>query len=917
MNYMRCFLCLLSALATCLHGYETSRFPPILDELIQTQQSLPRYVEAKYSPLGRSPVVDAVLGDPFYLPNYAKAVSKQLKISTQSDSLYNVYTTMLRAAGVPVPASKPALQEVSDIPSAFCQAFGQDMGSKLYTWWFNFMQIYREVEEIFAVLTPEEKLWIKEHHETFFFGTAGTDTYDFFTTDSKMPLKFFEFASRIDFVKLSVCAQRLTLIVDAVYQQRDTLAAMPLAQKFEWTEQNLTFVVSGRGDDLHTENVDFMLELGGNDTYLNNAGGTLGERAVALLIDLEGNDTYIGKTFTQGCGCLGIGILADFGGNDIYKSTTYSQGVGFFGIGMLVDMEGDDRYELNFFGQSAAAFGQSLLWDKQGNDIYLAHEGMAQAASSTLGVAFLIDNSGNDTFTAGSDSKGLSRTAGIGQGGSTGVRSDPWPGHPSFYGGLSFLYKQTGNDIYRTHWLGQGSAYFLGAGILVDEAGDDQYYADVDAQGQGLHLAAGLLLDEAGNDLYKGGWGSTGVAADRSVGMLIDLTGDDIYEGNNHSVGSARKPKALGVLIDLQGNDHYSFGTTSNGTVQWPINPEEWPTALFLDMGGVDTFPETIDGIHRGNGLEWGIPHHAYGIDMKVSPEGLADALFAKFPAQPRLPFAFSPLQNWPGNVAYRSLTPPENACAFKTLLQEALTANYDRRRQIYESLDLTRFIHPERPFDVSDLLQQPVQAPEDLLNYAFLWGLQDKNYHHADTVADALDNGEIASSYARKMAIRFINATQQTTYAPLLAKLLREDADEENRVTAALGLAKMNTPHTLQWLEPALHSSSERLRYAAARGLLDTTLLGALEAIQPLLSDPSFYVRRAAAMTAISLHDKHAIQVLLDTLDIETLDTGENYGDNLYSALAPYVGVDFGVDRNKWHQWWAQVKDTFVFPEK
>ncbi len=43
----------------------TSTLPVELDQFMEAQQSLPRYEESGYSPLGRSPVVDALLGDPY------------------------------------------------------------------------------------------------------------------------------------------------------------------------------------------------------------------------------------------------------------------------------------------------------------------------------------------------------------------------------------------------------------------------------------------------------------------------------------------------------------------------------------------------------------------------------------------------------------------------------------------------------------------------------------------------------------------------------------------------------------------------------------------------------------------------------------------------------------------------------------
>lgn len=140
-------------------------------------------------------------------------------------------------------------------------------------------------------------------------------------------------------------------------------------------------------------------------------------------------------------------------------------------------------------------------------------------------------------------------------------------------------------------------------------------------------------------------------------------------------------------------------------------------------------------------------------------------------------------------------------------------------------------------------------------------------------------------------------------------------DSSEENRATAVTFLAKAGTPEALQLLQPAFQSSSEKIRYSAAEGLLGNKSQEILDLIVPLLKDESFYVRRAAAMTAISLHYKPAIGVLIDTFNIPTLDTEENYGSNLFNTLAKYTGVNFGLDIQKWRSWWETSNETFEFP--
>ena len=890
----------------------------MLDSFIQAKYDLPRYVEAYYSPLGRSPVVDALLGDPFYMPTYANLVTEKIDEASQQNSLFAVYTTTLLAGGVPVQKTIPyPFAKVDQLPNEFLNAFGCQMGNVIYTLWRTFITISKDTEMVLAALTAEEKKWIIDNHEAFFFGLSPQDNqYDFFSTDSSQPLKFFALASRIDIAKLAECAQRLCCIVDEVYHNQKLFETLDLTQ-FIWEEEGRKFIISKESQCIHNESADFFLDLGSNNTFQNNAGGTEGKRAAALLISLAGNHTYLGDTFVQGSGVLGIGILASFGGNNSYKAKSYSQGAAFFGVGILMDLGGNGSYEIDFFGQSAAAFGTSLLWDKYGDERYVAHDGMAQAASSTLGVAFFIDNAGNDVYSAGGSTAGLMRNSGIGQGGSIGTRGFPWIGRPSFYGGVSFLYDKEGNDTYYTPWLGQGSAYFLGLGILVDGGGDDEFRASVDAQGQGLHLAAGLLLKKGGNDHYIGGWGSMGVAADRSVGMLIDTGGNDRYEGLGHSVGSARKPKALGVFIDVQGQDVYSFKDHSNANVQKPESPEEWPTALFLDLNGIDIYPEGVDDLHRCNNCQWGVPPHGIGIDINLPAQGLSDALFEKFPKEARVSFPFDPFNGWQNNVAYRPLEKLTSLNEAVSLMQKIPSMDYDARRHTYEALDLWRFTHPFERIDVSELLKDPAHSSEDQLNWALLWAIQDRLLAPLAKMMQALEQGSITSEYARKMATRYVGRSGDEKAPFILAQQIANlQNSEENRSEAVLYLAKIHTENAFFLLKPLLGNPSERIKFAAASGLQESPVNGVLEAVVPLLKDESFYVRRAAAITAISLHYKPAISVLLDTLNIDTLDTTENYGDNIYNTLSTYVGVDYGVDREAWITWWNQVKGSFVFPE-
>lgn len=543
---------------------------------------------------------------------------------------------------------------------------------------------------------------------------------------------------------------------------------------------------------------------------------------------------------------------------------------------------------------------------------------MTQAATSTLGIAFLIDNAGNSHFKSGATGKSGKRAGGIGQGGSVGVRYDPWNGHPSFYGGVSFLYTGGGKNHYTIPWIGQGSAYFLSLGILVDEGSACHFKAEVDSQGQGLHLGAGLVLQKGTGNHFEGGWGSLGVGGDRSVGMYIGTGGHHTYKGTVQNQGTARKPLGLGVFIDLQGNNFYSFEASSNANIQKPQWPNEWPSAFFMALGGGNNYPEHIDGMLRGENRIWGIPGHSVGIDQKANGGYPLKKLLEKFPQKSQTIFPFNPFEGWETNTAFRPLKIAANHDELTLQMIEVMHSDYEKRRQLYERMDLYIFNHPQEQVDLSILLTDPATAPEDQFNYAALWAIQTENRNHLEQVIKALKDGLISSGYARKMGIKLIGKlAKNDEKIEVFPAIMKEDPLEENQAIAAFYLSQIPMPEILELIKPAFTSPSEQVRYFVVKGLLETTQNRdkVLVEISPLFNDPSLYVRRAAAMTAISLKDKTAIPVLLDTLKTDTLDTTDNYGDNIFNHLASYVGVNYGTNKEAWFKWWEQTKNTFEFP--
>lgn len=177
-------------------------------------------------------------------------------------------------------------------------------------------------------------------------------------------------------------------------------------------------------DNVYQNDYLLIVDAGGNDTYINNAGsnmvdlnfspptsGVPGLRgigpaqgcqraipgltardcvpAVAVLLDMKGNDTFgvkqtpdhdqgctadllIRRMVTVGVGFLGVGILRDGGGSDEYTGKTGAVGAGHvFGVGILSDSGGDDTYSAVRNSQGFALVGGvGILNDEGGNDGY-------------------------------------------------------------------------------------------------------------------------------------------------------------------------------------------------------------------------------------------------------------------------------------------------------------------------------------------------------------------------------------------------------------------------------------------------------------------------------------------------------------------------------------------------------------------
>lgn len=292
------------------------------------------------------------------------------------------------------------------------------------------------------------------------------------------------------------------------------------------------------GDHNNTYQDDYALlvDVAGDDTYNNNAGGGRGgppdprngvgsgsTAFVAALVDFNGNDVYNGQ---NGGGNAGVGFLLDSSGNDAYTAGGKGTNGGGYagGLGFLIDIGGSDTFNAGGFGTNGGGErGMGFLLNTGGGDTYTAMccgtNGGAIFESSS---GFLLDiGGGNDTYVA----------AGGSAGGCCGTNGGS-------EGGVGFLMDIGGDDTFRVsdpapNPRGVNGGALRGVGTLVNVGGDDEYaVANANSPGSstsngGASTGIGMLLDVCGNDRYNENRDET-IAPKGSVGVQADAFSGDV-----------------------------------------------------------------------------------------------------------------------------------------------------------------------------------------------------------------------------------------------------------------------------------------------------------------------------------------------------------------------------------------------------
>ncbi len=338
----------------------------------------------------------------------------------------------------------------------------------------------------------------------------------------------------------------------------------------------------------NTDRLGFFLDIEGDDRYFcEDSNITLGASVmgVASFYDLgQGDDIYKGGHISLGATACGIASFMDDGGSDEYSSGIYTQGAAGYGIGVLLD-----RAPLFVDTGVSPANTEEDEVDKSliQNDTYDAWL-MAQGFSRQWGVGLCHGSRGNDTYHAGGVYLHAplfnDRYQSFSQGFSIGSRGI------DYAGGIAFLIDDNGNDYYLGDIYNQGVGYWYAGGFLLDKAGNDHYEMTQYGQGSGIHLAVGGIIDNAGNDSYtmNSGLGQGG-SHDFAASVMMDRGGNDRYIGSTSCNGSGLT-NSVGLFFDRNGNDIYGADPTANtmGGGRWARDTGS--IGIFIDTGGKDYY---------------------------------------------------------------------------------------------------------------------------------------------------------------------------------------------------------------------------------------------------------------------------------------------------------------------------------------
>jgi len=432
-----------------------------------------------------------------------------------------------------------------------------------------------------------------------------------FTSQSNLSIKnALELMKRVDVDRIVAAGIALSKEVEAAEVQLRSIPADILVRE-SFVVNGIRVELGGKAGDSYNfvTSPDLLIDLGGSNSFRGKLAGGYGRASVA--IDLSGRSTYDLSDLSGGASLLGVGILRAGDGKATIRAGSLSLGSSVGGLGLLVKEGGDDFYEGNTLTQGFGMLGVGLLADFAGDDTYRSKL-YSQGCARTMGVGWLVDRTGRDSYSAG----GLSLNSPLfkdvyysfSQGCGMGYREDTG----GYSGGIGLLTDGAGDDQYWGETYCQAAAYWYGVGSLYDVSGNDTYSAYHYCQASAMHSCAAYLFDLAGDDSYTTKFGaSQAIGHDYGVAFLLDRAGNDIYTARDSTPGVG-VANGVGIFLDAAGDDRYQGppgqGNASRGSGS---------IGIFLDLAGQDKYRE---GLNDGEAVVrdlWGI---SYDMETLLKP---------------------------------------------------------------------------------------------------------------------------------------------------------------------------------------------------------------------------------------------------------------------------------------------------------
>ena len=396
----------------------------------------------------------------------------------------------------------------------------------------------------------------------------------------------------VDFHLLARGANLVALAVDLAVKALSELEKPEQPYHFEVETGLGTVTLCGGSDDVHADTHRLlMIDMSGNDHHLRTgATGRPSDRGIAIAIDVRGDDLY---ETPETAGWRTRVFEGPAGKEPGFRQETPSDhepafGAGVLGYGFLVDVTGDDTYTAPVGGLGCGLLGHGCHLDAGGNDTYQGDTGAM--GCGIFGAGTSADLGGDDVYRLLHKGMGYGGTRGSGVlvnlGGDDAYLADVDHVKYSWFDDFGTQLNMTQGFGYgRRADMDDGHSWSGGVGMLVDGGGgDDRYQCGIYGIGCAYWYALGLMHDDGGDDEYTSDSYSIASPPHFAVGIVIDESGDDVWRGRSSRACGFGRDFSLGWFEDGGGDDHYFCSDSAFGIGN--VNG----LGVCWDRGGDDTW---------------------------------------------------------------------------------------------------------------------------------------------------------------------------------------------------------------------------------------------------------------------------------------------------------------------------------------